>query len=292
MTDLTSPKYLIITPVRDEQRYLETTIRSVIAQTLRPAEWVIVDDGSTDGTREIISRHAARHDWIRPCFRENRGFRQAGAGVVEAFYDGYRAAQCKDWDFVVKLDGDLGFAPDYFAQALAACTAQPRLGICGGALYHELGGELVEEECPRFHVRGATKIYRRECWQQIGGLQPSPGWDTIDEVKANMLGWNTGTLAGLRVIHYRFTGSAESKWRDAVKNGRADYFSGYHPLFMTVKCMYRMVKIPYFTGALGLAYGFLSAYAKGLPQVPDPKLIHYLRRQQLRRLIGAETIWK
>jgi poly-beta-1,6-N-acetyl-D-glucosamine synthase len=292
LAELTSPKYLIITPVRDEEKYLEATIRSVIGQTLQPAEWIIVDDGSTDGTRGIVDWYADRHAWIRPFFRENRGFRQPGAGVVEAFYDGYRFAQCADWEFIVKLDGDLGLAPDYFACALAACAARARLGICGGALYHALGGELVEEECPRFHVRGATKIYRRECWEQIGGLQPAPGWDTIDEVKANMLGWTTETLGALRVIHYRFTGTAESKWRDMVKNGRADYFSGYHPLFMTVKCLYRAVCKPYFTGALGMAYGFLSAYIKGLPQVPDQALIRYLRQQQLRRLVGAETMWK
>lgn len=288
----TNPKYLIITPVRDEEKYLEATIRSVMAQTLQPAEWVIVDDGSIDGTRGIIDWYAARHAWMRPCFRENRGFRQPGAGVVEAFYDGYRAAQCEDWDFIVKLDGDLGFAPDYFAKALAACAAQARLGICGGALYHKLGGELVEEQCPRFHVRGATKIYRRECWEQIGGLQTAPGWDTIDEVKANMLGWTTETLAALRVIHYRITGTAESKWRDMVKNGRADYFSGYHPLFMAAKCLYRAASRPYLTGAVGMAYGFFSAYIKGLPQVPDRPLIRYLRQQQLRRLLGAETMWK
>ncbi len=289
---MTGRKYLVITPVRDEEKYLEATIRSVIAQTLQPAEWIIVDDGSTDGTREIISRRAAQHAWIKPRFRRNRGYRQPGAGVVEAFYDGYGAAQCNDWDFIVKLDGDLGLPPDYFRQALAACAAQPRLGICGGALYHELGGELVEEKCPRFHVRGATKIYRRECWQQIGGLQPWPGWDTIDELKANMLGWTTQTLSALRVIHYRFTGTAESKWRDMVKNGRADYFSGYHPLFMILKCLSRAFQWPYLTGALGLAHGFLSGYTQRLPQVPDPELIRYLRRQQLRRLMGAQTIWK
>jgi poly-beta-1,6-N-acetyl-D-glucosamine synthase len=290
--ELRIPKYLVISPVRDEEKYLGATIRGMIAQTLRPAEWIIVDDGSTDGTRGIIDWYAARHAWIQPRLRQNRGFRQAGTGVVEAFYEGYRAAQCTDWDFIVKLDGDLGLPPDYFARALAACAVQERLGICGGELYHELGGELVKEECPRFHVRGATKIYRRECWEQIGGLQPAPGWDTIDEVKANMLGWTTKTLSELQVIHHRFTGTAESKWQDMVKNGRADYFSGYHPLFMAVKCAYRTATRPYVTGAVGLAYGFLSAYLKGLPQVPDRELISYMRQQQLRKLRGAPTIWK
>lgn len=289
---MNNSKYLIISPVRDEEKYLEATVRSVIAQTVQPAEWIIVDDGSTDGTPKIIERYAARHAWIRPCFREDRGFRQPGTGVVEAFYDGYRSARCADWDFVVKLDGDLEFAPDYFARAMAACGERSRLGICGGAVYHRVDGKLVEEQCPRFHVRGATKIYRRECWEQIGGLRRAPGWDTIDEVKANMLGWTTETLAALQVIHHRFTGTAESKWRDMVKNGRADYFSGYHPLFMAAKCLYRAASKPYFTGALGMAYGFLSAYFRGLPQVPDPPLIRYLRQQQLRRLLGTESIWK
>jgi glycosyltransferase involved in cell wall biosynthesis len=292
MAKLAGRKYLLITPVRDEEKYLECTIRSVVAQTLLPEQWIIVDDGSTDRTPEIIHRHAAQHPWIKPHFRKNRGFRQPGSGVVEAFYDGYGAAQCHDWDFIVKLDGDLGLPPDFFDQALAACAAQPRLGICGGVLYHEIDGKLVEEKCPRFHVRGATKIYRRECWQEIGGLQPWPGWDTIDELKGNMLGWITQTLPQLRVIHYRFTGTAESKWQDMVKNGRADYFSGYHPLFMMLKCFSRAFKWPYGTGALGLAHGFLSGYLQGLPRVPDPELIRYLRREQLRRLMGAPTIWK
>ncbi len=285
-------RYVIITPVRDEEQYVESTIASVAAQNVLPAEWVIVDDGSSDRTAEIVERHAQQNSWIRLLRRENRGFRKSGAGVVEAFYDGYDALECKDWNFLVKLDADLKFPPDYFANLLDRFQTQSTLGIAGGDLFHHVDGGLQLEKCPRFHVRGATKFYRRECWEAIGGLVTQPGWDIVDETKANMLGWKTESFPDLRVIHHRFTGTAESKWKDQVKNGRAYYVAGYHPLFMAAKCVLRLVRRPYLTGALGMAYGFVSNYLKHAPQVGDRALIQYVRRQQLRRLWGAETIWK
>ena len=286
------PKYVVISPVRDEEQYIVQTLDSVVAQTVHPAQWVIVDDGSRDRTAEIVERYARDHVWIKLLRRDNRGFRQSGAGVVEAFYDGYRALDVQDWDFLVKLDGDLSFASEYFECLLNKFQAQPALGIGGGNLLHDIDGELRVEQCPRFHVRGATKVYRRGCWDAIGGLLQQPGWDIVDETKANMLGWITESFSDLPVIHHRLTGTAESKWKDQVKNGRAYYVAGYHPLFMAAKCAYRLKSRPYVTGSLGMAYGFLSGYLKRSPQVPDRALIRYVRRQQLRRLCGAETIWK
>jgi len=285
-------KYIIITPVRDEEQYIEQTLKSVTAQSVLPTEWIIVDDGSSDRTAEIVQRYTQPYSWIRLLRRENRGFRKSGAGVVEAFYGGYDTLQCQDWNFLAKLDGDLSFPPDYFANLLMRFEMHPTLGVAGGDLYHEVDGTLQLEKCPRFHVRGATKLYRRECWEAIGGLVTQPGWDIVDETKANMLGWKSESFADLRAIHHRFTGTAESKWMDQVKNGRAYYVAGYHPLFMAAKCVFRLTARPYVTGALGMAYGFLSSYVKRSPQVGDRTLIQYVRRQQLRRLWGAETIWK
>jgi glycosyltransferase involved in cell wall biosynthesis len=292
MPSPTLTRYIVITPVRDEEKYLETTIKSVAAQTVCPAEWVIVDDGSSDGTPKIIENYAARYDWIRPKYRSNRGFRKSGVGVVEAFYDGFRTVQVQDWDFLVKLDGDLRFNSDYFLRLFEIFESEPMLGIGGGVIYHEVRGRLEEEVNPRFHVRGATKVYRRACWEAIGGLQVAPGWDIVDEVKANMLGWKTESFSDLQVIHHRFTGTAESKFKDMVKGGRACYFAGYHPLFMAAKCLYRLASRPYVFGSFALAYGFLSSYVTGMPQVADRPLIEYLRREQLRGLYGAQTIWK
>jgi biofilm PGA synthesis N-glycosyltransferase PgaC len=284
--------YIIITPVRDEEQYIESTIRSVLAQTVLPEEWIIVDDGSTDRTVEIVERFAGAHDWIRLVRLSNRGFRKSGAGVVEAFYEGFEKLRYTNWEFIVKLDADLSFAPEYFAQLFRKFEEEPKLGIAGGNLFHLVNGELKLEKCPRFHVRGATKVYRRECWDAIRGLVTAPGWDIVDETKANMMGWKTASFEDIQVIHHRFTGTAESKWRDQLKNGKAYYVAGYHPLFMAAKCVYRMASKPYVVGSAAMAYGFLSSYFQRPEQSRDRKLVKYVRRQQLRRLCGSSTIWK
>src|SRR5665213_2130111 len=182
---LTGPKYIVITPVRDEEAYLAVTIECMIRQSVPPVEWVIVNDGSTDKTGDIIDEYAHRYPWIHACHRTNRGFRQAGGGVVEAFNDGFKSLSGQDWDFIVKFDGDLSFGPRYFEKCFAYFEREADLGIGGGVICHTVNGEERIEAGPSFHVRGATKIYRRACWEALGGLWPAPGWDTFDEVKAN-----------------------------------------------------------------------------------------------------------
>ena len=285
-------RYIIITPARDEEAYLEKTIESVLQQTIQPQYWVIVNDGSGDRTGEIIDRYAAKHPWIIARHRSNRGFREAGGGVIVTFYDGYAQVPAGEWDFLVKLDADLSFASDYFEQCFAEFERDPLLGIGGGGIYHEEDGELKLEHNPKFHVRGATKIYRRECWDELGGLLKAPGWDTVDELKANMLGWSTRTFAELRLWHYRFTGAADGAWKDWVKNGKANYITGYHPLFMLMKCARKVVKRPYVLASAGLGWGFISGYWRRIPQVQDRNLIRYTRNQQMRKMLMLESIWK
>jgi poly-beta-1,6-N-acetyl-D-glucosamine synthase len=285
-------RYVIITPVRDEEQHIESTIASVLAQSTRPTEWVIVDDGSTDGMGAIIDRYAAQFPWISAIHRPNRGFRKAGGGVVEAFYDGYNSLRSDEWEFIVKLDGDLSFSPDYFQKCFEHFRERPRLGIGGGEIYHDLDGKLKLESNPKFHVRGATKIYRRDCWEAIGGLYSAPGWDTIDEVKARMLGWETLAFGDLRLLHHRLTGSAEGLLRDRIKHGVACYVSGYHPLFVAASCLYRLIKKPYVVGSAAICYGFLKGWVMRPPRLDDPQMIKYIRAQQLRRLCGLETTWK
>ena len=201
----TNIKYVIITPVRDEEQYIEKTISSVTSQTLKPVEWIIVNDGSVDNTGSIIDKYATEYSWIKTVHRSNRGFRKAGGGVIEAFYAGYNVVEFKDWDFIVKLDGDLSFETWYF------------------------------EKCFQHFDKDS----------KIGGLINAPGWDTVDEVKANMLGWETKSFSDLQILHLRYTGGAEGTWRDMVKHGRANYIAGYHPLFMLLKCTKRMFQKPF-----------------------------------------------
>jgi biofilm PGA synthesis N-glycosyltransferase PgaC len=285
-------KYVVITPVRDEQNHIEATIRSVCGQTMRPAHWVIVDDGSTDGTPGLLDRYAAQVSWIQVVHRPNRGFRKSGGGVVEAFYDGYGAVRDEGWEFIVKLDGDLSFSDDYFERCFEHFGCDPQLGIGGGGIYHEIEGALRLEVNPRFHVRGATKIYRKACWEAIGGLVQAPGWDTIDELKANMLGWRSYSFVDLRLVHHRLTGMADGLWRDRVKHGLACYVAGYHPLFLAASCLYRLKQRPYIVGSVAVGWGFVKGYFTGVSRQCDAQLMQYVRRQQLRRLCGLGTIWK
>jgi poly-beta-1,6-N-acetyl-D-glucosamine synthase len=285
-------RYAIITPVRDEEKHIEATIACVLAQNTRPSEWVIVDDGSIDRTGEIIDRYAARFPFIRAVHRLNRGFRKAGGGVMQAFYDGYNALQSDDWEFLVKLDGDLSISPEYFQKCFEHFRERPDLGIGGGEIYHDLGGKLSLESSPRFHVRGATKIYRRACWEAIGGLWRASGWDTIDEVTANMLGWKTCSFEDLRLVHHRLTGSADGLLRDRLKYGLVCFTCGYHPLFVLARCLYRSTRKPYVIGSLAILFGFLKGYCTHAPRVKDKRLIRYVRAQQMRRLLGLKTVWR
>jgi poly-beta-1,6-N-acetyl-D-glucosamine synthase len=285
-------EYVVVSPVRNEEKYLALTVSSMVAQTIRPTRWVIVNDGSQDQTGQIAEQAARSNPWITVVNRPDRGFRKAGGGVVESFYEGYRLIQ-KPWDYLVKLDGDLSFSPSYFENCFERFEQDGHLGIAGGTICCQKGG-VIEAEYkadPRFHVRGATKIYRAACWDGIGGLLQAPGWDTLDEVKANMLGWSTCTLSGLDVLHHRPTGAAYGTWNDRVKGGMANYISGYHPLFMLLKCARRMAAEPYIVGGLGLLFGFVKGYLSRIPQVEDKALIRYLRQQQMNRLLGRKSLW-
>jgi poly-beta-1,6-N-acetyl-D-glucosamine synthase len=285
-------KYVVITPVRDEEEYLPYSIKSVVSQTVRPREWVIVNDGSKDRTGDIIDEAARIHPWIRAVHREDRGYRKWGAGIIEAFFDGFNSLSCQDWEFMSKLDGDLSFEPSYFEGAFQNFRENAKIGIGGGTLYHFEKGLKVLERGPMFHVRGGAKIFRRACWEAIDGLWVGPGSDTVDEVKANMLGWTTMSFPDLQMLHHRPTGASWGRWGGLVKDGKIDYVYGSHPVFLMAKSAARLVKRPYVLGSIALLYGYCTAYLQHIPRVDDPELIRYLRRQQLARIVGAETIWK
>jgi len=290
---MATPIYVVITPVRNEARHFSATVKSVVRQTLRPALWVIVDDGSTDGTGAIADETVIEYPWVRVVHRADRGSRASGSGVMQAFYDGLTQVNLQNWEFMVKLDGDLAFEPDYFARCLAHFENDPCLGIAGGLVCKRFNGRLIPEapDDPAFHVRGATKIYRRACWEQIGGLVALPGWDTVDELKANMLGWRSLTFPEVQVEQLKGTGSADGRWRNWVKNGVANYVACYHPAFMLGKCLRRALQRPYLLVSLALAWGYFGSYIKRLPRVQDPEYRRYVRQQQWKCLWRQHSLW-
>lgn len=284
-------KYVIVSPVRNEAAHLDEVISAVVSQTLKPTEWILVDDGSVDATASIGDAWAIREGCVTVVRRPDRGARSPGTGVMEAFYCGYEALVTRDWQFLVKLDGDIVVSPTYFEDCFAEFARDRKLGIAGGRVDSLAAKRTAPETHPSFHVRGATKIYRRECWDALGGLIKSTGWDTVDELKAQYLGWSTRTLPEFPVLHKRQTGSADGAWADAVKNGTANYVAAYHPAFMAAKCLKRLVHKPYGIQSAGLLFGFVRAYIRRAPRIKDPGLVNFIRAHQLRRLLLRNSLW-
>lgn len=285
-----APRFLVVTPARNEEGFIERTLAAVTSQTLPPARWVIADDGSQDKTFDIASRFAEKVDYIRPIrvpqdrLGRDDGDRLSWAAEAISFNHGLRAAADVEFDLVAKLDADISFGPDYFEQLASRFERQPRLGIAGGACYQVRRAGLEIESCPPSHVRGATKVYRRECFYDIGGLSEFLGWDTVDELRAQLLGWETRTFADLQVVHHRPTSSVGGVLRGKARLGRGSYFLGYDPVFMLARGVRRMVDRPYVLGGAAMLAGYAGASARRDPRLDDPELTDYLVAQQRARL--------
>ena len=284
------PAYAIVTPVKDEAARLRLTAQSIEAQTHRPVRWVIVDDGSSDGTRQLADELASGSPWISAFDSGLAGERARGGRVVRAFARG--CAELREpYEFVVKLDGDITLPPDYFERVAATFALDPGAGIVGGRVVVHDGCDWVPEKVGRHTVHGAIKAYRVQCLEEIGGLRPSMGWDGIDEYAAKARGWKVIPLDGLEVRHHTMRGSKQRWWRARVEEGRGTRYMGYRPSFVLVRAGYRMlVERPPVVGGLGVLAGWLAATAARSPVVDDPAAVAALRAEQrdrLRRLLSG-----
>jgi poly-beta-1,6-N-acetyl-D-glucosamine synthase len=280
--------YIIISPVRNEEKYIENTVLSIISQTIKPSQWVIVNDGSIDSSRKIAEKYAKKHDWIKIVDRPDRGFTELGKGVVEAFNEGFKNISFRDWDYIVKLDCDISLDEKYFEKLLHNFNENMQLGIAGGTCYTAQKNSLYEEKVPEFHPMAAARIYSRECFKDIGGLVKTLGWDTIDLLRAQMNGWQTKRFKELKIIHYRKMASRNGLWEGKIRAGRNFYITGYHPIFLVARSIYRLKERPFLLESFGVNYGYLQAMWRREPFVVTPKEKVFLRRQQLRRLFGLK----
>lgn len=278
--------YVVITPVRNEAKFIEKVLDSMILQTKRPIEWIIVDDGSTDDTPQIVYRYAKRYSWIKLVNKQDRGFRQRGKGVIQAFYVGYNTLSVTNYHFIVKLDGDLSFNPTYFESLLSEFMKAPKLGIAGGGIYENPDGVSWVLTSVRDIVRGATKMYRRECFETIGGLYSAPGWDGIDEWKARAKGWDVRSFTKLKVYHYRPMGSATGALISRKEEGMGAYYMGYHPLYIIARSLRHFFTRPYIFGGMAMIFTYFVSHLQGKKKIADPDLIRYIRQTQLRKLSG------
>ncbi|MGQ9919956.1 MAG: glycosyltransferase family 2 protein [Desulfobacca sp.] len=289
MTSPTPYRLLVITPCRDEARFLPALIQSVVQQSQRPIAWILVDDGSRDESFALMTEAAGQHAWIRAIRRQRPGPRQLGPGVVHAFHYGLAAADV-DYDVIAKLDADLEFGPDCFA-AILKHFDDPRVGMASGTTLLKVDGRLVSERYAAYHVPGQAKFYRRGCFAAIGGLQPVYGWDILDETDARRHGWLTLSDPSIVLIHHRLQGSSFGAVRGRMIWGRGAYAIGSHPFFALARGIFRMFERPWLIGGLAFLWGFFSSYFDpSLQRVQDQELIHYLRREQLYRLLHGNKL--
>jgi len=267
---------------------MRETLDSVIAQSVRPAKWVIVDDGSTDATPAILAEYRARHAWIEVITRDNRGRRSVGPGVIEAFYQGYGAVRPDDYEFLCKLDLDLRIPPRYFEILMDRMTADPRIGTCSGKPYVEEGGRLVFERQSDDVSVGMTKFYRVSCFKAVGGFVREVMWDGIDCHRCRMLGWVACSWdePELRFVHLRPMGSSQqSVYVGRMRHGYGQYFMGTGFLFMAIGAALRINQKPYVLGSLAIIWGWLRSALAGLPRYDNAEFRHFLRRYQRRVLL-------
>jgi poly-beta-1,6-N-acetyl-D-glucosamine synthase len=281
--------YVLVSPCKDEAEYIERTLQSIERQTIRPAQWIIVDDGSVDGSMEIVARYRERMPFIR-IVRRTAGARQVGPGVIRAFNDGMADIGVR-YDFVCKFDVDLDLPPRYFQRMLERMEADPRLGTCSGKPYyhHPDTGRPVREFCGDEASVGMIKFYRRACFEEIGGFVVSNGWDMYDCHLARWHGWRARSWDDpeIRFIHLRAMGSSQqSIYHGRARHGDAQYRIGSHPLFVIAAAAHRAVRQPpYLTGAACFLWGYLRAALSGdREQLGDRDFRRFLRRYQLRAL--------
>lgn len=277
--------YVLITPARNEAAFIEKTIQSVVAQTVRPLKWVIVSDGSTDGTDAIVQRYAAEHEWIelvRMPERKERDF----AGKVRAFDVGHASVKPLNYDIIGNLDADISFEPDYFSFLLGKFSENPRLGV-GGTAFIEGSQQYDYRFTSIEHVSGQCQMFARKCYEEIGGYVPQKGGgvDLVVVLKARMKGWETRTFPGKIFVHHRQMGTAKyNSLMAKFKDGEKDYMLGGHPVWEIFRWIYQMTKPPYVIGGCALYAGYLrSLISRRARSIPD-EVMRFRRSEQMGRL--------
>lgn len=283
----TLPLLVIISPVRDEAEHIERTLQSIVSQTVKPAEWIIVDDGSTDDTAQLVEQYASEHPFIKLVHRKNRGFRKLGGGVIAAFKEGMTHISHPNYTHLAKLDGDMSFGPRYIEKMFQKFEADPSLAAVSGKVFRPEGGSLIEESIIDEHVAGQFKLYRRAAYEAIGGFVEEVLWDGIDVHTARQKGWKTLSFHHPEAIlyHHRLMGSSDKNiWRGRIRWGRGIYYMGYHPLYALASGIFRMREKPFILGGLLIILAYLHSSITRARRYENKEFIKELQRWQIQKL--------
>lgn len=277
--------YVIISPCRNEADYMKNTLDSVLEQSILPKLWVIVDDGSTDATPDLLTKYAKKYSFIQIVTRQNRGHRSVGPGVIEAFYEGLDTVVLEHFDFLCKLDLDLIMPPRYFETLINRMKNNPRLGNCSGKPYYvdNNTGDFISEGCGDENAIGASKFYRRECFEEIGGFVRQVMWDGIDGHRCRQLGWVAMSWdePDIRFTHLRPMGSSQKNIiTGRLRHGFGQYFMGTGFVYMLVSGIYRMTRPPLVIGGLAMMWGYLRSWFSRVPRYEDKILSAFIRKYQ------------
>ena len=279
-------KYVLITPAHNEESFIEKTLESVIVQTALPERWVIVNDGSTDRTADIVPGYTKRYSWIELIQRSQRLDRNF-AGKAHAFNAGFEAVRSCPFEVIGNLDADISFERDYFEFLMAKFSEFPRLGVAGTpmqeARYHAVKDSFYNEN----DVFGACQLFRRACFEEVGGYRPIQ-WGGIDWVAvrtARLKGWQTKSFDEKFFYHHRRMGATQSNtWKARFDYGRKDYLLGNHPLWQIFRISFQMMKRPYVLGGLALLSGYCYSLASRMERPVAADLLRFHRQEQLQRL--------
>jgi poly-beta-1,6-N-acetyl-D-glucosamine synthase len=282
--------YVTITPARDEEQLLPAVITSMANQSSPPTRWIVIDDGSSDATGEILDRAANAYPWLEVHhLPKDRPRAAGGESVIMQFLP---AEVWQGYDFILRLDADLSFGPSMTGQLMTEFTRDPLLGIAGASLFEPSPEGWCESRQPSFHTRGAVKMYSRACFAAIGGLDSGLGWDTLDEARAMMHGFRTHCFRHIHARHHRPQGTAEGIVKGRLAAGRAAYRIGYSPLFMLARSARRMFQQPFVIGGAALLAGYFEGYLRKLPKGASRDLETFIRHEQFSRLFGKQSLWR
>lgn len=284
-------EYYMITPAKNEGKFIEQTLKSVIAQTIRPKKWIIVDDGSSDNTAAIVAEYANKYNFVKLIQKQSAGEQRAGGSkVVRAFNFGYETIRDENFDFIVKLDADLTLPTNYFEEVINCFEMNPKIGLCGGYCVLEEKGNLIPESYADDHVRGAFKAYRRECFNAIGGLKEIWSWDGIDESAIAFYGWELKVLP-LAVIHHRPTSKEYNMLKFSFKTGRELYKERVEFVSLLVISAVHCFRKPVILGSFLFFIGYFVSWIKRENKVIDKDLGDYIRNWRYKKIADKFRIF-